>query len=85
MRNCATTHRKTKMNPRIRVDQANPRRGNRRCSINGKMIPPTEPPVAASPVALPRFTRKKCPIAETAGVKMKDVPNPPRTPNTSTN
>ena len=48
----------------------------------GKAMPPTDPPAAAMPVALPRFSRKKCPTAEMAGVKMSDVPSPPRTPHT---
>jgi hypothetical protein len=34
------------------------------------------------PVALPRFTRKKWLAAANAGVKIKLVPRPPRTPKT---
>jgi hypothetical protein len=35
------------------------------------------------PVAFPRFSMKKCPMEEMAGVKMREVPDPPRTPKTS--
>ncbi|KAG5289799.1 hypothetical protein I7I48_09237 [Histoplasma ohiense] len=36
-----------------RVAHPNPTLGNRSCSINGNTMPPTLPPVAAIPVALP--------------------------------
>lgn len=66
------------MKPMMRVAHAKPTNGKRRCSSRGKRIPPTEPPVAASPVAVPLERRKKCPIEETAGVNIREVPRPPR-------
>lgn len=41
-------------------------------------MPPKEPPVAAKPVATPRRWEKKWAMAPTAGVKMREVPTPPR-------
>ena len=82
MRRLATMRRTTKIRPMTRVAQAKPMRGKRACSMMGKMMPPMEPPVAANPVALPRFSRKKWPMAEMAGVKIREVPIPPRTPKT---
>lgn len=41
-------------------------------------MPPTEPPVAAKPVAVPRPFMKKCAMEATAGVNMREVPMPPR-------
>jgi hypothetical protein len=70
------------MRPMTRVVQAKPMRGNRACSMMGKTMPPMEPPVAARPVAVPRLARKKWPMEETAGVKIREVPMPPRTPKT---
>lgn len=75
----AMISRNRMMNPMMRVAQAKPTRGKRRCRSSGKRIPPTEPPVAASPVAVPLELKKKCPIAETAGVNIREVPMPPRT------
>lgn len=40
------------------------------------MMPPIDPPVAARPVAEPRFRAKKWAIAEMAGVKMREEPRP---------
>ena len=37
-----------------------------------------EPPAVARPVAAARESRKKWEIAETAGVKIREVPMPPR-------
>lgn len=83
IRRKATVQRTSITKPNIRVAQANPTLGNSSCSINGKTMPPTEPPSEPIPVALPRFTRKKCPIAEKPGVKMSETPRPPSRPNTS--
>ena len=69
----------------MRVVQANPILGIRDCISSGKMIPPTEPPAAAIPVALPRPLRKKWPMADTAGVKMRENAIPAITPQTSMN
>lgn len=55
----AMMSRKTRMNPRIRVAQANPTSGKRRWSIRGNITPPMLPEVMAIPVALPRRVRKK--------------------------
>ncbi len=41
-------------------------------------MPPMEPPVVARPVAAAREVRKKWEMEETAGVKMREVPTPPR-------
>ena len=71
--------RKTK--PWIRVAQAQPL-GKRASSMSGKITPPTEPPVQAMPVAVPRLVMKKWPMAVVAGVTMRDVPMPPKRPKT---
>src|ERR1700761_7222602 len=63
-------HSTVKRRARMRVDQAQPRRGRRASNINGKMTPPVAPPAAAIPVARARRLRKKWPTDETAGVKM---------------
>lgn len=44
-------------------------------------MPPKEPPVAAKPVAAPRRREKKWAMAPTAGVKISEVPTPPRMEN----
>ena len=44
--------------------------------MSGKITPPTEPPVQAMPVAVPRLVMKKWPMAVVAGVTMRDVPMP---------
>jgi hypothetical protein len=58
-RRFASKSRNRRINPNMRVAQANPTTGKSLCSINGKMIPPMDPEVMAIPVALPRFRRKK--------------------------
>ena len=55
----ATISRRMKMNPITLVAHAKPIFGKRFCSINGKMMPPKEPPLAAMPVAFPRLTRNQ--------------------------
>ena len=45
-------------------------------------MPPREPPAAAMPVALARLRLKKWPMEDTAGVKIREVPMPPRMPKT---
>ena len=45
-------------------------------------MPPREPPAAARPVALARLRLKKWPMEDMAGVKMREVPMPPRMPKT---
>lgn len=70
------------MKPWIRVAHSQPTLGKRFCSISGKIIPPKPPPVAATPVALPRRTRNQWEILETAGVKIRLVPVPPKAPKT---
>lgn len=71
------------MKPITLVAHAKPTFGNSCCKVNGKMIPPRDPPIAPRPVAYPLFSRKKWLMAASAGVKINDVPMPPRTPNTS--
>ena len=71
------------MKPWMRVAHSHPTFGKRFCNISGKMTPPTAPPVAATPVALPRLTRNQWEMLETAGVNIKLVPMPPRTPKQS--
>ena len=66
------------MKPMIRQAHGKPMVMKRCCSRRGNRIPPMLPPVVAIPVAEPRETRKKWPIAETAGVKTREVPRPPR-------
>ena len=41
------------------------------------MIPPTLPPVVASPVAAARLRKKKWAMEDIAGVNMSAVPKPP--------
>jgi hypothetical protein len=77
-----TMQQKTLTKPMMRVAHAKPTEGKSFCSANGKITPPSEPPAAAMPVALPRFARKKWLAAANAGVKMRDVPKPPSTPKT---
>jgi hypothetical protein len=57
--------------------------GIKDCNINGKMMPPMEPPIAAMPVAAPRLAKKKCPMDEIDGVKMRELPVPAIKPMTS--
>ncbi|KAI4134061.1 MAG: hypothetical protein LQ347_001830 [Umbilicaria vellea] len=78
MSRLAMISRKRIMKPMMRVAQAKPTNGKSRCRSSGKRIPPTDPPVAANPVAVPLERRKKCPIEETAGVNIREVPMPPR-------
>ena len=59
MNKFASITRNSRMNPMIRVAQAKPMVSKRCWRRSGNMIPPTEPPVAARPLALPRETMKK--------------------------
>ena len=77
MRRFAMHTRKRSMKAMILIDQAQPRDSKSFWSINGNTTPPTEPPVAARPVAVPRRMAKKCAMADTAGVKISAVPSPP--------
>ena len=70
--------RMRKMRATRRTDQAKPSLGKRASRAKGKTMPPKEPPVAARPVAAPRRREKKWAMAPTAGVKMREVPTPPR-------
>lgn len=79
IRRFAKTRRMRKIRASRRTDQAYPRRGKRDWRARGKMIPPTEPPVAARPVAMPRRREKKWVMEPIAGVKIREVPRPPRT------
>ena len=79
----AMTTRTRKISPITRIAQAKPMFEKSLGRRRGKMIPPTEPLVDAKPVAEPLLIRKKCPMAEIAGVKMSDVPIPPRSENVS--
>lgn len=79
-RRLAMTSRKIRINPRILVAHAKPSMGKSLCSMSGKMIPPILPEVIAIPVALPRLTKKKCPIDAIHGVLMRAPPKPLRTP-----
>jgi hypothetical protein len=45
------------------------------------MMPPMPPAVDASPVAKPRLALNQWPTAAMHGVKVSDVPRPPRMPN----
>ena len=81
----ATARSTRKTNPWILVAHAQPTFKKSDSSISGKMTPPMEPPVVAIPVALARLARKKCPMAATAGVTIRDVPAPPRMPKTIRN
>ena len=49
--------------------------------MSGKMIPPTLPPVVASPVAAARLRKKKWAMEDIAGVNMSAVPKPPAIEN----
>lgn len=82
MRRQATMQQNTSMKAMMRVAHSKPTLGNNCCNASGKMTPPSDPPAAAMPVALPRFTRKKWLAAANAGVKIRLVPRPPRTPKT---
>jgi hypothetical protein len=48
--------------------------------MSGKMTPPSEPAVEATPVAMPRRARKKWPIAAMEGVKRREDARPERRP-----
>ena len=67
------------MSARTRVDQAQPILGKRDCRVKGNMTPPTAPPVAARPVAVPRRLSNQWATAESEGVKRREEPMPPRT------
>lgn len=82
MRKQAPTQQKSVMKPMIRVAHGKPTFGSSFSKANGNITPPSDPPAAAIPVALPRFCRKKWLTAAKAGVKIKDVPRPPSTPKT---
>jgi hypothetical protein len=49
----------------------------------GKITPPKAPPVAAMPVALPRFLLNQCPTAAIEGVNERELAIPPITLNTT--
>ena len=70
----ASTSRNKRINPNMRVAQANPTVGNSLCSSSGKMIPPMDPEVMAIPVALPRLRRKKWPMEAMQGVFIRQPP-----------
>lgn len=72
----ATTQKKRRMKARIRVVHLKPTFGKSLSNINGKTMPPTLPPVVASPTAVALLTAKKCAIDEMAGVNMRAVPMP---------
>ena len=76
IRRFAIITRNKKMKARMRMLQAQPRVMKSCSSDNGKTTPPTLPPVAARPVATPRFLAKKWAMLETAGVKIRAVPSP---------
>lgn len=46
-------------------------------------MPPTAPPVAAIPVAFPRFLLNQWPITATDGVKVSELAKPPSILNTA--
>ncbi len=70
--------RKRNIKAIMRTAHLYPRMGKSRWSMRGKTMPPMEPPVVARPVAAAREVRKKWEMEETAGVKMREVPTPPR-------
>lgn len=72
---------KRKMKAMMRTDHAKPTVGKSRCKARGNTMPPIEPPVAANPVKVPRRAQKKWAMAETAGVKRREVPRPQRMEN----
>ena len=77
----AMVRRKRNRKPRERVAHANPTRGKSVESMDGKIMPPMEPPQLAIPEAKPRRRRKKWPTEAMAGEEIKEVPRPPRMEN----
>jgi hypothetical protein len=75
--------RNKKMNPWTLVAHAHPSLGKSASSNSGNIMPPSDPPIVAIPVAFARLVRKKCPMDATAGVTISDVPVPPRIPKTT--
>jgi hypothetical protein len=53
--------------------------------MSGKMTPPREPAVEATPVAKPRRAWKKWPTAAMEGVKSRDEARPERRPKARRN
>lgn len=70
----------TQIKATTRVAQAQPIMGNNFSNTSGNTMPPAEPPVVAIPVAIPRFLLKKCPMAETEGVSIREAARPPARP-----
>jgi len=58
MKMLAMLHRNKQRKPTMRQLQGNPTSGINFWSMNGKIIPPMEPPVQAMPVAFPRRVLK---------------------------
>jgi hypothetical protein len=85
MRKLAATVRDRHKKPRMRMAQAQPTFANRDSSMSGKMTPPRLPAVEAMPVARPRRTLKKWPMAAMEGVKRREQERPDRTPKARRN
>jgi hypothetical protein len=73
-RRFARRSKKASMKPRMRVAHAKPTVGKSLCNISGKIMPPIEPEVMATPVAFPRLRRKKWPMEAIHGVLMRHPP-----------
>jgi len=75
----ASTISNRQTRPTILTAQLKPTLGVADWIISGNTTPPTEPPVAATPVAYARFSRNQWPMEAMQGVTTKDVPMPPST------
>lgn len=75
----AIRRRKRNINPSARVAHPKPAVVNSDESIDGKIIPPIDPPQLAIPEASPRRWLKKWPIDAIAGLDIIELPRPPST------
>ena len=81
----AKTIRTRMMNAHVRIAHPNPTSSIIRLTMIGNRTPPRLDPLAASPIAMPRFLKNQVEMQVTAGVKMQDAPMAEQTPWDSRN
>ena len=68
------------MNAHVRIAHPNPTWSIMRLTMIGNRTPPRLDPLAASPIAMPRFLKNQVEMQVTAGVKMQAAPMAEQTP-----
>ena len=68
------------MNAHVRIAHPNPTSSIMRLTMMGNRTPPRLDPLAASPIAMPRFLKNHVDTQDTAGVKMQAAPMAEQTP-----